>query len=337
MAVLSSPSGNDLPLYPENSVLLAPLAGHTDLPMRLSARRYGCRYAFTEMIDAGSLVFGNAKTLTLIRRSPLEEFLGIQLVGSDPVHLAKAVEIINSRHFDVLDFNLGCPAPKVEKKCEGIAFALHRPDEALKAVELIVKHSEIPVTVKTRIQDFEDPEPTVRFIRQLESTGISAVTLHGRVMKAFYSGPVAFEVIRAVKDSISIPLIANGGITDSETCRELREKTGCSRVMVARGALGNPWIFRQISDPALPLPTVEEFADELEHHISDMIAFYGEELAFRIGRKTVLEYLRGRGYHGALRASASFLKNTSDFEQMMKEIRLGPASFPDSPRGLRLG
>lgn len=334
MDVLFSPSGNNIPLYPENAVLLAPLAGHTDLPMRLSARRHGCRYAFTEMIDAGSLVFGNAKTLTLIRRSPQEDFLGIQLVGSDPVHLAKAVEIINSRHFDVLDFNLGCPAPKVEKKCEGIAFALRRPDEAVRSLELLVKHSRIPVTVKTRIQDFTDPEPTIRFIKRLESAGAAAVTLHGRVMKAFYSGDVAFEVIRAVRESISIPLIANGGITDYETCRELREKTGCSRVMVARGALGNPWIFRQIADPAFRPPTVHEFADELELHISDMIAFYGEELAFRIGRKTVLEYLRGRGYHGALRASASFLKTTADFAKMMSEIRSGPATFPDSSRGL---
>lgn len=335
MAALSSPSGNNIPLYPGNAVLLAPLAGHTDLPMRLSARRHGCRFAFTEMIDAGSLVFGNAKTMTLIRRSTLEDFLGIQLVGSDPGHLAKAVEIINARHFDVLDFNLGCPAPKVEKKCEGIAFALRRPDEALKAAELLVKHSRIPVTVKTRIQDFDDPEPTVRFVKRLENIGVSAVTVHGRVMKAFYSGEVAFDVIRAVREAVSIPVIANGGVTDSETCRELRERTGCSRVMVARGALGNPWIFQRIDDPALPLPTVDEFADELERHIADMIAFYGEELAFRIGRKTVLEYLRGRGYHGSLRASASFLKNTSDFEKMMAEIRRGPASFPESSRGLR--
>ncbi len=322
-------------IYPENALVQAPLAGHTDLPMRLSLRRHGCRYAFTEMIDAGSLVFGNRKTLTLARRSPEEEFLGIQLVGSDPDHLRKAVEIVNGWRFDVLDFNLGCPAPKVARKCEGISFVLKRPEEALKMTELIVRNSRIPVTVKTRILDASDPEPTVRFARRLEETGIQCLTLHGRVMNAFYSGPVAFEVIRAVRESLNIPVIANGGVMGEESCRELREKTGCSRVMVARGALGNPWIYEELGNPACQVPTVAEFADELERHLHDMTAFYGEELGFRLGRKCILEYLRGRGYHGALRASASYISTEADFRNLMEEVRKGPASTPDSPRRLR--
>ncbi len=321
-------------LYPENAVIQAPLAGHTDLPMRLSSRRHGCRYAFTEMIDAGSLVFGNKKTRKLALRAPEEEFLGIQLVGSDLETLDKAVEIINDMHYDVLDFNLGCPAPKVERKCEGIAFALRRPEEAVRALERIVRRSRLPVTVKTRIQDFEDPEPTVAFLKRLENAGAQAVTLHGRLMKAFYSGPVAFPVIRAAREALRIPVIANGGIMDRESCEEIRRETGCSRVMIARGALGNPWIFSQVEQENFTPPTVEEFAGEMERHMRDMIDFYGEELAFRIGRKTILEYLRGRGYHGSLRASASYLCNTADFEVMMEEIRRGPASTPDSPRRL---
>ena len=322
-------------IYPENAVVQAPLAGHTDMPMRLASRRHGCRYAFTEMIDAGSLVFGNQKTLTLAHRSPDEEFLGIQLVGSDPDHLTKAVEIINGRDYDVLDFNLGCPAPKVERKCEGIAFALRRPDEAVRAFERIVRASRIPVTVKTRIQDPVDPEPTVRFARRLEEAGAQALTLHGRVMKAFYSGSVAFDVIRAVREALKIPVIANGGIMEESSYREMREKTGCSRVMVARGSLGNPWIYSELGNPEYQPPTVKEFADELERHIHDMTAFYGGELGFQIGRKCILEYLRGRGYHGSLRASASYISTEADFQRMMAEVRNGPASFPDSPRRLR--
>ncbi len=320
-------------IYPENAIVQAPLAGHTDMPMRMALRRHGCRYAFTEMIDAGSLVFGNQKTLTLAHRSPEEDFLGIQLVGSDLEHLKKAVEIINERDYNVLDFNLGCPAPKVERKCEGIAFALRRPDEALRAFELIVRTSKIPVTVKTRIQDPLDPEPTVRFAKRLEAAGAQALTLHGRIMKVFYSGPVSFDVIRAVRESLSIPVIANGGIMDNASYNEMREKTGCSSVMVARGALGNPWIFSELGNPNYQPPTVTEFADELEHHLHDMTAFYGEELGFRIGRKTILEYLRGRGYHGSLRASASFISTESDFQKMMTEIRKGPAA---SSQGRRL-
>lgn len=321
-------------LYPENAVIQAPLAGHTDMPMRLASQRHGCKYAFTEMIDAGSLVFGNLKTMKLAYRSPKEEFLGVQLVGSDPETLIKAVGIINTMNYDVLDFNLGCPAPKVEKKCEGIAFALRRPEEAVRALEQIVKHSRLPVTVKTRIQDFNDPAPTIAFLKRLEDAGAQAVTLHGRLMKAFYAGPVAFPVIKAAREALRIPVIANGGIIDRASCEEMRRKTGCSRVMIARGALGNPWIFPQVSNPDFVPPTVEEFASEVEWHIRDMIHFYGEELAFRIGRKTLLEYLRGRGYHGSLRASASFLCTTADFKIMMDEIRRGPASTPDSPRRL---
>lgn len=322
-------------IYPENALVQAPLAGHTDLPMRLALRRHGCHYAFTEMIDAGSLVFGNPKTMMLAARSPEEEFLGIQLVGSDPEHLRKAVEIVNGREFEVLDFNLGCPAPKVARKCEGISFVLKRPEEALRMVSLIVRTSRIPVTVKTRILDERDPEPTVQFARRLEETGIQALTLHGRLMKAFYSGPVAFDVIRAVRESLSIPLIANGGVMGRESCAEMREKTGCSRIMIARGALGNPWIYTELLNPEYQPPTVAEFADELERHLHDMTAFYGEELGFRIGRKCILEYLRGRGYHGALRASASFVSSEADFQKLMEEVRKGPASTPDSPRRLR--
>ncbi len=312
-------------IYPENAVIQAPLAGHTDLPMRLSARRHGCRYAFTEMIDAGSLVFGNLKTMRLAMRHESEEFLGLQLVGSDPDHLKRAVEIVNTMNVSVLDFNLGCPAPKVERKCEGIAFAMRRPDEAVRAFELIVKTSKIPVTVKTRILDPENPEPTVAFAKRLEEAGAAALTLHGRMMKMFYSGPVAFHVIRSVRESLKIPVIANGGVMEEESYREIREKTTCSRVMIARGALGNPWIFHEVGNPSYTPPNAQELAGEIQRHMKDMVDFYGEELAFRMGRKTLLEYLRGRGYPGSMRASISFLSNWNQFEQLLKEIRNGPS------------
>ena len=151
-------------LYPEDAILLAPLAGFTDQAMRRSCARHGCKYSFAEMIDAGSLVYRNEKTFRLAERAADEKFLGIQLVGSEPELLKKAVEIVNSKNYDVLDFNLGCPAPKVEKKCEGAAFALHRPDEAVRMTELLVKHSRIPVTVKTRILSRENPEQTISFL-----------------------------------------------------------------------------------------------------------------------------------------------------------------------------
>lgn len=304
--------------------MLAPLAGHSDLPMRMSARRWGCRFAFTEMIDAGSLLFGSFKTLKLAQRGEKEDWLGIQLVGSDLEHLRKAVEIVNRYDFSLLDFNLGCPAPKVVKKGEGAALAL-RQDDAIKAFETIVETSRIPVTAKTRIQSESDPEPTVRFAKRLQDAGAKAITLHGRVMKAFYSGPTFHNIIKAVSESLKIQVVANGGAFDKASFDVLLRESSCDCGMLARGAIGNPWLFRELRDPAFKPPTQLELAEEMERHIGEMIAFYGEEMALVVGRKVILEYLRGRGYPGSLRASVSFLSKKEDFEKLLIEVRKGPS------------
>ena len=312
-------------VYPENAVIMAPIAGHTDLPMRLSAARHGCKYAFTEMVDAGSLVYAVKKTARLMERAPEEKFLGIQLVGSDPQILEQAVKIINDMNYDVLDFNLGCPAPKVAKKGEGITLALKDPDLAIRCVDTLVKHSRIPVTAKTRIQSETDPDLTVQFCKRLENAGISALTLHGRVMKVFYSGPVFFDIIRTVRENLKIQLIANGGALTPAAYHELLQQSTCNCGMVARGAMGNPWIFKGINGDPAYAPTVEEFADELEQHVHEMIQFYGEEQGFKICRKTVLDYLKGRGFASSMRASVSFLSEFDTFNKMLAEIRQGPS------------
>ncbi len=314
------------PIYPPGVPLLAPIAGHTDLPMRLSARRHGCRYAFTEMVDAGSLVFGNYKTNELLTaRDPSEDFLGIQLVGSDPEILARAAEIVNTRDFSVLDFNLGCPAPKVAKKCEGISLVIHRPDDAVRAFSTLAEHSRIPVTAKTRILSEDDPEPTVKFALRLQEAGAQAITLHGRLMKNFYSGPVFYGVIRAVREALKIPVIANGGALTVERYRELVTKSGCANGMVARGACGNPWIFREIAAGKPDPPTLTEFVTEIRLHFESMLRFYGVENGLRICRKTLLAYLRGRGFPGELRASVSTLNSVDAFEEMMRRVADGPS------------
>ena len=311
------------PLYPDGAVLLAPVAGHTDLPMRLICREYGCRFAFTEMIDAGSLVRQPAKTMKMTFRDPSESFLGVQIVGSEPDVLAQAAEFLNDRDFDVLDFNLGCPAPKVARKTEGISLALKRPGDAVRAAETLVRHSRFPVTVKTRIQSETDPEKTVRFCKRLEDAGISALTLHGRVMSAFYSGPVFYDVIGQVREALHVPVVANGGALTAASWNTLLQETGCTRGMIARGALGNPWIFREIAggDP----PSLSEFAAVLEKHILAILDFYGEEHGFPISRKTILAYLKGRGFPAPLRASVSFLSDRDGLRSLLDEVRRGPS------------
>ncbi len=330
-------------IWPENALILAPVAGYTDLPGRLSMRRHGCRYAFTEMVDAGSLTYANPKSRRILERGKTEDFLGVQLVGADPAELQRAAEIVNDLDFDVLDFNLGCPAPKVARKCEGITLALEKPDEAVRLTEMLVKLSRVPVTVKTRIHSFDDPAPTVAFLKRLEQTGIAAVTLHGRIKSAFYSGEPSFEVIRAAREALSIPLVANGGVMNLAAYRRMREKTGCTRVMVARGALGNPWIFEELSNPEYLPPTVAEFAKEFHAHALGILDCYGPENGFPIMRKTLLEYLKGRGYPGSLRASVSFVSSAADLDRLEEQLLAGPSegywswleNVPDAPGRLR--
>ena len=312
-------------LYPPGAAVMAPIAGHTDIPFRRMIRRFGCRHAFTEMIDAGSLVFQGEKTLRLAQRGSDAGFLGIQLVGSDLPTLKRAAELINGMDFDVLDFNLGCPAPKVARKCEGIRFALEDPDGAVRAFETLVSASRLPVTAKTRIQDESDPAPTVAFCRRLRDAGAKAITIHGRLMRNFYSGPVFYEIISAVRESLDIPVIANGGAMDGASFRTLLKETGCSAGMVARGALGNPWIFREIADPSAPPPDVAEFTETIRVYMEDMLDCYGPQFAYVVARKSLLEFLRGRGYPGALRASVSYLDSADALKRLLDAVAAGPA------------
>ncbi|HBC86768.1 MAG TPA: hypothetical protein DCZ94_07435 [Lentisphaeria bacterium] len=329
-------------IYPDNSVILAPLAGYTDHPYRSSAIRHGCRYAFTEMIDAGSLVYGHRKTLSMLKRGSDEKWLGVQIVGSDHDLLRKASEIINGSECDILDFNLGCPAKKVAKKGEGAALA-KKTEEAIRAFEVLVKTSRIPVTVKTRILDEADPAPTVFLVKKLVDAGAAAVTLHGRVMSKFYSGDVKTMVIAEVARSVKTQLVANGGAFGHATAETLRKETGCSCIMVARGAMGNPWIFEEIAKgPEFIPPTPEALACEIGLHVADMAGLYGEEVGVRISRKLMIDYVKGRGYPGELKNSVCKIKTLDELKAYLDDVRRGPTpryrkwleQNPDAPRKL---
>ncbi len=313
-------------IYPPGSIILAPLSGYTDLPYRRSARRGGCRYAFTEMIDACSLAYRNDKTHLMLDRGNDEEWLGVQLVGAKADKIAEAVEVINSHDFNVLDFNLGCPVAKVAKKCAGAALGA-RPEDAARVFEIIAAKSRFPVTAKIRILDETNPEPTLYLVKLLEQAGAQAITVHGRIRSAFYSGPVFTDIIRAIRESVNIQVIANGGIMIKPACDELKQKSGCDCVMVARGAMGNPWLFRELSDAETYRPPCGlELAEEMRLHIMEMAEYYGETLGMKISRKVILDYLHGRGYHKSLKNDASFLKTTADFLNFLEPVKEGPSS-----------
>ena len=335
---------NNHKLYPKDSIILAPLSGYTDLPYRHSARRFGCKYCFTEMVDAGSLAYGNAKTKRFLERASDEDWLGVQLVGRDLERISRAVETLNEHDFDVLDFNLGCPVPKVAKKGAGAALGKDI-DAAIECFSLIKKISRHRVSAKIRILDEKDPKLTLELVKGLAAAGAEAVTIHGRLKEKFYSGPVYFDIIAAANEATDIQIIANGGINSAESYAEIREKTKCDVVMLARGAMGNPWLFRELANPDNYIPpSVDDLCDELERHVREMIDYYGESLALRIARKIILDYLKSRGFPGIIKSQVSFISTSEDFNEFMKVTREGPSiryrqwqkAYPSAERRLLL-
>ncbi|MEA2012074.1 MAG: tRNA-dihydrouridine synthase family protein [Verrucomicrobiota bacterium] len=315
-------------IYREKSYIMAPIAGYSDWPFRKAIRKLGCHYAFTQMIDAGSLVWGmkckrrrlNGKNTLFMHRAPEEEWLGIQLLGNDPDLLEEAVEIINERNYDVLDLNMGCPVRKVIKRQCGAKLA---EDEILarKCLEKMVKKSKIPVTAKIRILDIDDPEPSVYLALELEKAGISALTVHGRTRSAIYSGSTHYNIIREISNALTIPVIVNGGIMSTADAQIARDKSKCDSAMIARGAIGNPWIFKELYNEKTVIPTPEQLCNQIEEHINDIIDFYGEEIGMKISRKILLSYLMGRGYRGEYRNNAGRIKTMDEFNIFMKLIR----------------
>lgn len=323
---------------------MAPLAGYTDVPYRKSMRRHGCRFAFTEMVDAESLLHGTRKSLYYIDPDEPGEWLGIQLVSNIPDALKAAVPRLSAEHFSVIDFNLGCPAPKVAKKGEGAILARQNPDLAVRCTEALTAASKIiPVSVKMRILSETDPDITVQFAQRLEQAGIRSLTLHGRIMEKFYSGPVFFNILKAVRENVKIPVIANGGILDLQQYDEIRRESGCTEVMIARGSLGNPWIFNMLSQrETFQYPTVAEYIQELHQYLEEMCHYYGVELGLKIARKTTLDFLRGRGFSGEIKNTISKLSTRDDVAHLLESLREGPdagyrvwSQHHSSPRSLR--
>lgn len=311
-------------IYPDDAVILAPLAGYTDVPYRLSARRHGCLYAFTEMVDISSLVHSPKRSVKFLRRDESEKWLGIQLVGRKIDEMYKSVEIVNEYNFDVLDLNMGCPTPKVAKKGKGAGLA-KEIELACKIIDTMVKISKIPVTAKIRIQDKTCPESTIYLAKQLESAGIQALTIHGRLYEAIYSGPCYAQIISAVRENLKIQVIANGGVFNKESYDALGRDSGCGAVMVARGAMGNPWIFEEVKGLRDGFVETDEFVSEIHKHISDIVLYHGEKFGIRIARKIILDYLKGRGYGGEMKSKASKISTIDEFELYLNEVRKGPS------------
>ena len=310
--------------------VLAPMAGYTDLPFRRACRRYGLYYGTTALIDAGALVHGNPDCAPILHRGDEEEWLQVQLLGSIPSDIRTATRILRDGpwHFDALDFNMGCPVHKVTKRVAGAAL-MNQPTRAIECLKEMRDNWPGRLTVKTRILREDDPEPTILLAQKLQDIGIQGLTIHGRLARMGYSGPVHTAIIRAVRESLRIPVTANGGIFTREDALQLAEATGCQRVMVARGCVGVPWLFRDIATGAALPVSREELLDVLSDHVSQLVQEYGEKSAMILSRKVISSYLSGRGFPHELRAQVVKVATWQDFLDLRSQLTTCPAQIAD--------
>ncbi|MBU5315621.1 tRNA dihydrouridine synthase DusB [Clostridium bornimense] len=281
----------------ENKVFLAPMAGVTDSAFRRICVEQGCGMVTTELISAKGLYYGSENTEALLKLTNEEKPAAVQIFGRDPYIMAKAAERFDSDdRFFAIDINMGCPAPKVVKNGEGSAL-LKEPELAAEIVREVSKATSKPVTVKYRIGFDSNSINAVEFGKVLEEAGAKCITLHGRTREQMYSGTANWDIIRQVKESVSIPVVGNGDVNSFDSALRLFQETNCDAIMIGRGAQGNPFIFREVGDylngREIRRPTNEEKIDTVIRHLKLEIEDFGEYKAVREMRKHIAWYLKG--------------------------------------------
>ena len=295
----------------DNEVFLSPMAGVTDLPFRTICKEKGCGMLYTEMINAKALCYDDENTKKMLNLEDDGHPVAVQIFGSDPEYMGKAASIMNQYTNDILDINMGCPAPKVIKNGDGSAL-MRNPKLAAEVLTAVVKNSKKPVTLNIRKGWDDNSVNALEIAKIAEECGISALAIHGRTREQFYSGKADWDIIAEIKQSINIPVIGNGDVFDVQDAVNMLEKTKCDAIMIGRGSQGNPWIFNRINHymktgEVLPEPTLEEKISTAIKHMNLAVAEHGEYVAVREMRKHIGWYLKG-------------LKNSAKYRDQINKI-----------------
>lgn len=304
------------------SVILAPMAGVSDLPFRLLCREQGADLVCMEMVSAKAVFYGNRNTKELLQVNPGERPVSLQLFGSDPEILSDIAARLEEGPYDLFDLNMGCPVPKVVKNGEGSAL-MKDPKLVERILSSMVRALKKPVTVKIRKGFNDESVNAVEIARIAEGCGAAAVTVHGRTREQYYSGKADWEIIRQVKEAVSIPVIGNGDVDSPEAAKRMLAETGCDGVMVARGAKGNPWIFKRITEyletgRIPPKPSREEVKAMMLRHGEMMVEFKGEAAAMREMRKHVAWYTAGWPHSAALRNDINAVETMEALRELIE-------------------